>query len=83
MTTPQLIKAAADAVNSYFDNLVFISNHTQFDRQYERLNAMFDWTPTYVDGPGHFTAYSEAAGIVRAFTLNPWTGSVVGWDLME
>ena len=74
----QAISAASDGFQTGF-----ISNHTQFDRQYERLNAMFDWTPTYVDGPGHFTAYSEAAGIVRAFTLNPWTGSVVGWDLME
>ncbi len=61
----------------------FLADHKQLGYTYDQLNVMIDWTPTYADGPGHLTAYSQEAGIVRAFTLNPWTSTAIGWDLMQ
>ncbi len=49
---------------------------------YPYLNFVVDNSDMAVDGPGFTWVYATNAGLVRCFTVNPWTGQGSGWDLL-
>lgn len=60
----------------------FVLNHTQQGVYFGRLNFVVDASSIVFDGPAYTVVYNKKAGIVRAFSVSPWTGTGFGWDLV-
>ena len=58
-----------------------LDNLDVLGQSYGPLSVKFnDMTP--VDGPAGWWLYSGADGLVRHMSINPWTSSGKGWDLL-
>ncbi len=71
----QPVFPSGDCCQGVLDNLDVL------DQTYGPLNVKFnDMTP--VDGPADWWLYSGADGLVRHMSINAWTGTGKGWDLL-
>lgn len=61
----------------------YVSGYKVNDKEYDKLDVYYDFTPTHYDGLGLLFAYNSGYGMVRHYAMNPWLGEANGFDLIR
>ena len=61
----------------------YIFDYSVGDTSFAGINAFVNYEPMTYDGPGTAIAYNRELGVVRSYTINPWTAQADGFDLVN
>ena len=57
----------------------YITNYSQFGRQYGHANVFVDNGPMTYDGLGYTCVYTSDEGVLRSSLASAWTRDMEGW----